>query len=89
MAVRIPTFSVLVLLAIGTFTACSAPKSNTLPDYAATRVKVNTGSAQSASLEARTAAVEIKNARGDIDSISARLTELRAQVEASRMRLAK
>ena len=81
--------SLLFGLAIVASFGCSAPKSTTIPDYAATRVKVNTGTSQSASLEARTAVVEIKNSKEELDGFSAQLGTLKEEIEASRMKLAK
>ena len=79
----------LALLAFMALASCSARKSTTFPDYAATRVKVNTGSAQSASLEARTAVVEIKNSKEEIERLSSRLETMKVQVESSRMKIAR
>jgi PBP1b-binding outer membrane lipoprotein LpoB len=77
------------LFACLVLSSCSAPKSTAVPDFANTRIKVNTGSAQSASLEAKTAALEIKNSKSDITHLSEQIGIIGEQIQASRMKLAR
>lgn len=79
----------IALFAFIALEGCSTPKSTTIPNYTATRVKVNAASSQSASLEARSRTIEIKNTQGEIDRLSAQLQDLNEQVVASRVRLAR
>ena len=73
-----PTKNILLsLLALVALQSCATPRSVTIPDYSATRVKVNTGSAQSASLTAKSSALEIKNSQAEIDRLSAHVETLK------------
>lgn len=81
--------SILVLLVILVLLGCSTPKSTTIPNYTATRVKVNAGSSQNASLMARSKALEIKNSQQDIELLLIQLRTLRQDILASRIKLAR
>jgi len=82
-----PLRTSLVVLAWISIQGCSAPVSNAVPDFGATRVKVNTASARSASLSAKSSAIEIKNSEQEISQLSSQIETLRDTVQTSRLRL--
>jgi hypothetical protein len=66
-----------------------ASKSGTLPNYSVTRLKVNTGAAQSASEDAKRSALEIKQSEKELKQLDQLVEIVNQKVKASRINLAR
>jgi len=78
-----------LILSLLVLSGCSSTRSSSFPDYASTRINVNTGTSQGAAEESKRAEVEIKNTLSSIKQLQAETALRRQEVEASRIRIQK